>query len=35
MIDAQYRLVRGHLGSHRLRLGIGHSMGGKQIWIWA
>ena len=35
MVDAQYRLVREHLGIQRLRLVIGNSMGGMQTWIWA
>jgi homoserine O-acetyltransferase len=35
MVDAQYRLVREHLGARHLRLVIGNSMGGMQTWIWA
>ena len=35
MVDAQYRLVTEHLGIKRLRLVIGNSMGGMQVWIWA
>jgi homoserine O-acetyltransferase len=35
MVDAQYRLVREHLGIRHLRLVIGNSMGGMQTWIWA
>jgi homoserine O-acetyltransferase len=35
MVDAQYRLVREHLGVKRLRLVLGNSMGGMQTWIWA
>jgi len=35
MVDAQYRLVREHLGLRRVRLVIGNSMGGMQTWIWA
>jgi homoserine O-acetyltransferase/O-succinyltransferase len=35
MVDAQYRLVREHLGVRHLRLVIGNSMGGMQTWIWA
>ena len=35
MVDAQYRLVREHLGVRRLRLVLGNSMGGMQTWIWA
>lgn len=35
MVDAQYRLVKEHLGVKRLRLVIGNSMGGMQTWIWA
>jgi homoserine O-acetyltransferase len=34
-IDAQYRLVTEHLGVKRLRLLIGNSMGGMQVWLWA
>ncbi len=35
MVDAQFRLVREHLGVRRLRLAIGNSMGGMQVWNWA
>jgi homoserine O-acetyltransferase len=35
MVDAQYRLVTEHLGIKRLRVAIGNSMGGMQVWIWA
>jgi homoserine O-acetyltransferase len=35
MVDAQYRLVKEHLGVSHLRLVIGNSMGGMQTWIWA
>jgi len=35
MIDAQYRLLTEHLGVKHLRLVIGNSMGGMQVWIWA
>jgi homoserine O-acetyltransferase/O-succinyltransferase len=35
MVDAQYRLVKEHLGIGHLRLVIGNSMGGMQAWIWA
>lgn len=35
MVDAQYRLVTEHLGVRHLRLALGYSMGGMQIWIWA
>ncbi len=34
-VDAQYRLVREHLGVRHLRLVLGNSMGGMQTWIWA
>ena len=34
MVDAQYRLVKEHLGVKRLRLIVGNSMGGMQTWIW-
>ena len=35
MVDAQYRLVTEHLGIKRLRLILGNSMGGMQVWMWA
>jgi len=35
MVDAQYRLVKEHLGIRRLRLVLGNSMGGMHTWIWA
>lgn len=35
MVDAQYRLVTEHLKVKHLRLAIGNSMGGMQVWIWA
>jgi homoserine O-acetyltransferase/O-succinyltransferase len=35
MVDAQYRLLREHLGIKHLRLVIGNSMGGMQTWMWA
>ena len=34
MVDAQYRLVKEHLGVKHLRLIVGNSMGGMQTWIW-
>lgn len=34
MVDAQYRLVKEHLGIKHLRLVMGNSMGGMQTWIW-
>ena len=34
MVDAQYRLVKEHLGVKHLRLIIGNSMGGMKTWIW-
>jgi len=34
MVDAQYRLVKEHLGVRHLRLVVGNSMGGMQTWIW-
>ena len=33
-VEAQYRLVREHLGVKHLRLVIGNSMGGMQTWLW-
>jgi len=35
MVTAQYRLVTEHLQVKRLRMVIGNSMGGMQVWIWA
>ena len=35
MVDAQVRLLREHLGIKRLRLAIGNSMGGMEVWILA
>ncbi|HEV8524504.1 MAG TPA: alpha/beta fold hydrolase [Terriglobales bacterium] len=35
MVHAQYRLVTEHLGVRHLRLVLGNSMGGMQVWIWA
>src|SRR6266567_3019335 len=35
MVDAQYRLLKEHLGVRHLRLVLGNSMGGMQTWIWA
>ena len=35
MVNAQYRLVREHLGVRHLRLVLGHSMGGMETWIFA
>jgi len=35
MIVAQYRLLTEHLGVRHLRLLIGNSMGGMQVWLWA
>ena len=34
MVDAQFRLVKEHLGVKRLRVIIGNSMGGMQTWLW-
>lgn len=34
MVEAQYRLVREHLGVKHLRVIIGNSMGGMQTWMW-
>jgi homoserine O-acetyltransferase len=34
MVEAQYRLVKEHLGVRHLRLVIGNSMGGMQTWLW-
>lgn len=35
MVQAQYRLVREHLGLGHVRLVLGNSMGGMQAWMWA
>ena len=35
MVAAQYRLVTEHLGLRHLRVVIGNSMGGMQVWMWA
>jgi homoserine O-acetyltransferase len=35
MVVAQYRLVSEHLKVRHLRMVIGNSMGGMQVWIWA
>ena len=35
MVDVQYRLVTEHLGIRHLRLVLGYSMGGMEIWIYA
>jgi homoserine O-acetyltransferase/O-succinyltransferase len=35
MVDAQYRLVKEHLGVAHLRMVLGNSMGGMHTWIWA
>ena len=35
MIVAQYRLLTEHLDVKHLRLVIGNSMGGMQVWLWA
>ncbi len=34
MVQAQYRLVKEHLGVGHLRLVLGTSMGGMLVWIW-
>jgi homoserine O-acetyltransferase/O-succinyltransferase len=34
MVDGQYRLVSEGLGIHHLRLVIGNSMGGMNVWLW-
>ena len=34
MVHAQYRLVTEGLGVKRLRLVLGNSMGGMQVWMW-
>lgn len=35
MVRAQYRLVREHLGLAHVRMVLGNSMGGMQVWMWA
>lgn len=35
MVQAQYRLVREHLGLSHVRMVLGNSMGGMQVWLWA
>jgi len=35
MVDAQYRLVREHLGLRHVRVVMGNSMGGMETWLWA
>lgn len=35
MVQAQYRLVTEGLGIRHLRLVMGNSMGGMQVWVWA
>lgn len=35
MVQAQYRLVTEGLGIKHLRLVMGNSMGGMQVWVWA
>lgn len=35
MVQAQYRLVTEHLGLRHLRVVLGNSMGGMQVWMWA
>lgn len=34
MVEAQYQLLKEHLGLDRVRLIIGNSMGGMHAWIW-
>ena len=34
MVDAQYRLLSEGLGIHHVRLIIGNSMGGMNVWLW-
>ena len=33
-VEAQYRLVKEHLGVKHLRVIVGNSMGGMQTWLW-
>ena len=35
MVAAQHRLLTEHLGLRHVRLIIGNSMGGMQVWLWA
>ena len=35
MVDAHHRLLTEHLGVRHVRLVIGNSMGGMEIWVWA
>lgn len=35
MVQAHYRLLTEHLGVRRLRLVLGNSMGGMEVWIFA
>lgn len=35
MVQAQYRLITEGLGIRHLRLVMGNSMGGMQVWVWA
>ena len=35
MVAAQHRLITQHLGIARLKLVLGHSMGGMHTWLWA
>lgn len=35
MVQAQYRLIAEGLNIKRLRMVIGNSMGGMQVWVWA
>jgi homoserine O-acetyltransferase len=34
MVEAQYRLVKEHLGINHVRLVMGNSMGGMHVWVW-
>ncbi|MBC7436694.1 MAG: alpha/beta fold hydrolase [Bdellovibrionales bacterium] len=34
MVQAQYRLLKEHLGVRHLRVIVGNSMGGMQTWMW-